>query len=128
MNHSHPAMLARWLAFSHLAAVLLQLALGVAFAGGWAAPIMYHAANGWLVAALGSVQAVLIVTLRSPHVTLLMRVLVVGIVLGELAQIYFGLGRGLAMHVTLGMLVWACSLAIFIRAWAPDWQLASAGK
>jgi hypothetical protein len=125
---SHPAMLVRWLASVHLAAVLVQLTLGVVFVAGWTAPIVYHAANGWLVATVGSAQALLILVLRHARATLLMRILAVVVVLGELSQIYFGLGGGLAMHVTLGMLVWACSLAIFIRAWAPDWLLAPAGK
>lgn len=125
---SRPAMLARWLASAHLAAVLVQLALGVIFVAGWAGPIVHHAANGRFVAALGVAQALPILMLRNARVSLLTRSLAVGIVLGELSQIYFGLGRGLALHVTLGMLVWACSLAIFIRVWAPDWQLAPAGK
>lgn len=128
MIFSRPAMLARWLASAHLAAVLVQLALGVGFVAGWAGPSVHHAANGRLVAALGGAQAVLILMLRSARVTSLTRILVVGIVLGELSQIHFGLGRSLAAHVTAGMLVWACSLAIFIRVWAPDWQLAPAGK
>ena len=49
----------------------------------------------------------------------------IAVVVGEASQIYFGTTLGLAVHVTTAMLLWAFSLVLAIKVWAPTWKLAA---
>ena len=56
---------------------------------------------------------------RAARASAATRVFAVGVLIGEIGQWYFGLAPGIAIHVSLAMLIWAGGIALLIRVWAP---------
>jgi hypothetical protein len=118
---SRTALVVRWLVSVHIASLLLQLVSAIAAVGGAAAAFHTHATNARLVAVAGLLQAIGVLSVGSPRAGWFVRTMAVAIPVVEAAQLYLGLGAGIAMHVTLAMVLWGFGLAIFIRVWAPSW-------
>jgi hypothetical protein len=119
------ALLIRWGVTLHLLALAGQLALAIAFAGGVSRALAPHMHNAWTVAALGLIQTGLLLSAPRARLKVVHRLMAVAVVLGEASQIHFGTTSGLALHVTTAMLLWAFSLALSIKVWAPSWKLAA---
>jgi len=117
---SRTALVVRWIVSAHIGVLLLQLVLAIAAVAG-AAVFHAHAMNARLVAASGVLQAIGVLAVSSARAGWFIKTMAFAVAVGETTQLYLGLGGGMALHVTLAMTVWALSLAIFIRAWAPGW-------
>lgn len=109
----------RWIVSVHFFALVVQFATAMAFAAGWPEPIAAHSANGWVVVATGMAQAIWLATRGAARASVSTRVFAVGILVCEIGQLYFGLTPGVAIHVSLAMLIWAGGIALLIRVWAP---------
>lgn len=118
---SRLALVVRWVVSAHAALLLLQLASAIAAVAGAAAAFHTHAANSRLVVAAGVLQAIAILSAGS-RTGWFVRTMAVAVAAGEATQVYLRLGAGISTHVTLAMLVWGLSLALFIRVWAPAWK------
>jgi hypothetical protein len=119
------ALLIRWVVTLHLLALAAQLAMAISFVGGAAPALPPHMKGAWAVAALGLVQAGLLLSVPATRLRNVHKLMAVAVVLGEVSQIHFGTTLGLALHVTTAMLVWAFSLTLSIKVWAPTWKLAA---
>jgi hypothetical protein len=119
------ALFVRWLVTFHLIALATQLASAISFVGGWAAGAQIHIQNARIVAALGLLQAVVIASLPSQRLKTPYRLYAVAALLGEATQLYVQTTHGFGFHVTTAILIWACSVAVSIKVWAPTWKLAS---
>jgi len=119
------ALLIRWVVTLHLLVFVAQLATAISFVAGVARALSPHMHDAWAAVTLGLLQAGLLLStpaarLRIPH-----RLMAIAVVVGEASQIYFGTTLGLAVHVTTAMLLWAFSLVLAIKVWAPTWKLAA---
>jgi hypothetical protein len=118
------ALVIRWVVTLHLLAFAAQLATAISFVAGVAGALFPHMHNAWAAMTLGLIQAALLLSVPAARLRLPYRLMAIAVVLGEAAQIHFGTTLGLAVHVTTAMLLWAFSLALAIKVWAPTWKLA----
>ena len=119
------ALLVRWVVTLHLLVFVAQLATAISFVAGVARALSPHMHNAWAAVALGVLQAALLLRTPAARLRTPQRLMAIAIVIGEAAQIYFGTTLGLAVHVTTAMLLWAFSLVLAIKVWAPTWKLAA---
>jgi hypothetical protein len=119
------ALFVRWLVTLHLIALAAQLASAISFVGGWAPGAMMHMHNARLVGVLGLLQAIVIVSLPAARLKTPYRVFAVAALVGEASQLFFGITHGFGVHVTTAILLWAFSVAVSIKVWAPTWKQAS---
>ena len=119
------ALFVRWVVTIHLIALAFQLVSAISFAGGWATGAVIHIHNSRIVGALGLFQAALVASLPAARLKTPYRVYAVAALICEASQLYFGITRGLGLHVTTAILIWAFSVAVSIKVWAPTWKLAS---
>lgn len=112
----------------HLLALATQICIAVTFVSGVASAYAAHAQVAWVVLVLGVAQAIVIFNPARPPIHK-MYVAAAGLVVaGELAQM-FVIPRGVpVVHVTVAILVWGFSLAVFIRLLDPVWIVAAASK
>jgi len=119
------ALLIRWVVTLHLLVFVAQLATAISFVAGVARALSPHMHSAWAAVTLGLLQAGLLLSTAAARLRTAHRFMAIAIVLGEASQIYFGTTLGLAVHVTTAMLLWAFSLALAIKVWAPTWKLAA---
>jgi len=119
------ALFIRWLVTLHLLALVVQLASAIAFAGGWATGALLHIHNARLVGALGLLQAGAVASLPAARLKMPYRLFAVGVLIGEAMQLYFRSTHGFGLHVTTAIVIWAFSVAVSIKVWAPTWKLVS---
>jgi hypothetical protein len=119
------ALFIRWLVTFHLLALAAQLASAIAFAGGWATGALLHIHGARLVGALGLLQAAAVVSLPAGRLKTPYRLYAVGVLIGEAMQLYYRTTHGFALHVTTAFIIWAFSVAVSIKVWAPTWKLVS---
>lgn len=106
----------------HVFVLLVQLSSAVAFVAGWIGALPTHSANAWLVVGSGALQGILIVPLPAARLSHLLRGMSIAVPLTELVQVHFGSSYGMGTHVTVALFIWALSLALFIKVWAPTWK------
>jgi len=119
------ALFVRWLVTLHLLALAAQLASATAFAGGWATGAVVHIYNARVVGALGLLQAAAVLSLPAGRLKMPYRLFAVGVLIGEAIQLYFRSTHGFGLHVTTAIVIWAFSVAVSIKVWAPTWKLVS---
>lgn len=127
------AKLTRWVVAAHLLVLIVHIAAAIAYVTGVAlisgeAAMAYllHARLSWLVFALGIAQAVAVFNPALPRLHWMYRVFAVLVVIGEILEL-FAIPRGsLVNHVTVAMVVWGCSLALYVRMLDPQWTTAPA--
>jgi hypothetical protein len=117
---SRVALVVRWIVSTHIALLLLQLVTAIAGAAGFVAVLHTHGTNARFVAASGVLQAIGLLS-AGPRAGWFVRTMAVVVAASEAVQLYLGLRAGIPTHVTLAMIVWALSVALFIRVWAPPW-------
>jgi hypothetical protein len=118
----------RWVVSVHLLAVLAQLAAAVTFLSGRTGAYVVHATVGHALYLLGICQAIAVVGVRSARQNPLTRWLAAAVPVAEVLQIYLARSGLVAWHLTLGLLVWAGALAIWIRVFArPDSPVSGGG-
>jgi hypothetical protein len=118
---SRLALVVRWVVSAHAALLLLQLASAITAVAGLTNALHTHAANSRLVVAAGVLQAIAVLSAGS-RTGWFVRTMAAAVAAGEAMQLYLRLGAGIPTHVTLAMIVWGMSLALFIRVWAPAWK------
>ena len=111
----------RWVAAAHVFALVVQLLLAITFVSGLGAAYPYHANTAWLVFALGVLQAGLMFNPALPRVHGMYLVFAALIALGEAAELFVVPRGQAAVHVTVAVLVWGLSVALYVRLLAPDW-------
>ena len=125
---------ARWIVTVHLLALTVHIgaaiayATGIALASGEAATTAYllHARMAWAVLALGIVQALAVLNPALPGLHWMYRAFVVLVVIGEVLELY-AIPRGaIVYHVSVAMVVWGCTLALFVRMLDPQWKAGEA--
>lgn len=116
------ALLVRGVVSAHVAVLVVQLALALAFIGGCGEAYVAHTIVAWLVGGLGIVQ---VLVLFGPATRNLYRAMAVAIVPAEAALIWLAQAGHTGAHVTLAMVVWTLSLAILIAAWGATWGRAA---
>ena len=119
------ALFIRWVVTLHLLALAAQLTSAIAFAGGWSMGALLHIYNARLVGALGLLQAGAVVSLPAGRLKMPYRLYAVGVLIGEAIQLYFRSRQGFGLHVTTAIVIWAFSVAVSIKVWAPTWKLVS---
>ena len=127
------AKLTRWVVAAHQLVLIVHIAAAIAYVTGVAlisgeAAMAYllHARLSWLVFALGIAQAVAVFNPALPRLHWMYRVFAVLVVIGEVLEL-FAIPRGsLVNHVTVAMVVWGCSLALYVRMLDPQWTTAPA--
>jgi len=119
------ALFVRWLVTLHLLALAIQLASAISFAGGWVTGALVHIHNARIVGALGLLQAVVILSLPASRLIKPYRLFAVGALIGEISQLFFHVSHGFGLHVTTAIVIWAFSVAVSIKVWAPTWKQAS---
>jgi hypothetical protein len=119
------ALFVRWVVTLHLLALAAQLASAISFVGGLAEAGLLHIYNARLVGVFGLWQAVVLVSLPASRLRRAHRWMAVGVLLAEGLQLYFRIAHGFAIHVTIAILVWAMSVALSIKVWAPTWKRGS---
>ncbi len=115
------AKFVRWVAAIHVLALIAQITLAISFVCGVVAAYPYHANVAWLVFGLGFFQACLMINPAFPSVHKMYFVFAIAIALGEAAQL-FVIPRGQpTLHVSVAVLVWGLSVALYVRFLDPDW-------
>ncbi len=122
------ALFVRWLVTLHLLALGAQLASAIAFAGGWATGALLHTYNARVVGALGVLQAAAVVSVPAGRLKTPYRLYAVGVLIGEAIQLYFRSSQGFGLHVTTAIVIWAFSVAVSIKVWAPTWKVVSSKR
>jgi hypothetical protein len=118
----------RWVVSLHLLLVLAQLAAAVTFLSGSAGAYVVHATVGHALYLLGICQAIAVVGVRSARQNPLTRWIAAAVPVAEVLQIYLARSGLVAWHLTLGLLVWAGALAVWIRVFArPDPPVSGGG-
>jgi hypothetical protein len=118
---SRSALAVRWVVSAHLALLLVQFVAAIMAAAGMIAVFQVHTANARLVAVSSILQALGVLSAGSARAGWFVRSMSVAVALGACTQLYVGLGGGVPLHVTLAMVLWGLSIAIFIRVWQPGW-------
>ena len=117
------ARVTRWIVTIHFVALATQIGVAIAFVSGMGGLFPVHSSLSLGVTVLGVFQAVVLFILRSPRISKMYLVFASLVAAGEIAQLRIGpLGIPVgetALHVTLAMIIWGCSLAIFIRLLDP---------
>jgi hypothetical protein len=111
----------RWVVSLHVLVVLTQFAAAVTFLSGRAGAYVVHASVGHALYLLGICQGIAVVGVRSARQNPLTRWIAAAVPVAEVLQIYLARSGLVAWHLTLGLLVWAGALAVWIRVFArPD--------
>lgn len=119
----------RWVVSLHLLVVLAQLAAAVTFLSGRVGAYVVHATVGHALYWLGICQAIAVVGVRSARQNSLTRWIAAAVPVAEVLQIYLARSGLVAWHLTLGLLVWAGTLAVWIRVFArPDPPVSGGGR
>lgn len=122
------ARAARWIASLHVIALLVHMGAAIAFVSGVGTAYLTHAKLAWLVFGLGILQALAVLNPALPRIERFYLLFAVIVVIGEVLQL-FVIPRGhLAYHVTVAMLIWGCSLAIYVRVLNPEWAVTPAAE
>ena len=115
------AKVARSVVILHVLALLVHMGAAISFAGGVASGYLVHRQLAWLVLGLGVLQALAVFNPALPKVHAMYRLFAALVVAGEILQL-FVIPRGqLAYHVTVAMIVWGCTLALYVRLRDPEW-------
>jgi hypothetical protein len=108
----------RAVVLAHAALVLAQASFAGRYLGGDAAGLRLHERNAELLVTLALVQLVLAVLVwrpgRGPGWPALASL---ALWLAEVAQMAFGYGRALAVHVPLGVAIFGLTVALAIGSW-----------
>ena len=133
---SNPVLagVARWIVVAHLLALTAQIGAamayvtGIAMLSGEAATTAYllHARLAWAVLALGVVQALAVLNPALPGLHWMYRAFVVLVVIGEVLELYVIPRGAVVYHVSAAMVVWGCTLALFVRMLDPQWKAGEA--
>ena len=117
------ARAARWIASLHVFALFAHMIAAIAFVSGVGSAYLVHMKLAWLVFGLGILQALAVMNPGLPRIERFYLLFAVIVVIGEALQL-FVIPRGqLAYHVTVAMLVWGCTLAIYVRVLNPEWAV-----
>jgi hypothetical protein len=108
----------RWVVTLHLLAVLAQLIAAVTFLLGYPLGYVIHSALGHVLYLFGICQAAAVIGVRSARQNSLTQWIAAAVPVAEGVQIYLAHTGLVAWHLTLGLLVWAGTLAIWIRVFA----------
>jgi hypothetical protein len=118
MRRGQAARALRAVALTHAALVLAQAAFAGRYLGGDAASLRLHERNAELIVTLALVQLVLAVLVwrpgRGPGWPALASLV---LWLAEVAQMAFGYGRTLAVHVPLGVAIFGLTVALSLATW-----------
>jgi hypothetical protein len=118
MRRGQAARALRAVALAHAALVLAQAAFAGRYLGGDAASLRLHERNAELIVTLALVQLVLAVLVwrpgRGPGWPALASLV---LWLAEVAQMAFGYGRALAVHVPLGVAIFGLTVALTLATW-----------
>lgn len=115
------ARIARWVVSLHLLALLVQMSAAISFVSGFAAAYLTHAKLAWIVFGLGLLQALAVLNPALPRLHKLYSLFVILVVVGEVLQLFVIPQGQLAYHVSVAMIVWGCTLALFVRLLDPEW-------
>jgi len=116
-----PARLARGIVIVHVLTLLAHMVAAVTFVGGIASAYPVHQQVAWLVLGLGVLQALAVFNPALPKVHVMYRLFAALVVIGEVLQL-FVIPRGqLVYHVSVAMIVWGCTLALYVRLQDPHW-------
>ena len=127
------ARLTRWVVTVHLLAVMLHMAAAIVYvtaiamaSAGAATAYLLHARMAWVVLALGVLQALAVINPALPGLHWMYRAFAILVVIGEFLEL-FAIPRGsFVNHVTVAMVVWGCSLALYVRMLDSRWTAAPA--
>ncbi len=119
------ARIARWIVTIHVLALAIQIAAAIFFVSGVGRLFFAHSSLSVAVCLMGVIQAIVLFIPISPKIGKMYLAFASIVAIGELAQLRVGPMGETALHVTLGMIIWGCSLAIFIRLLDPDWGAAA---
>ena len=115
------ATIARWVVSIHVLALLVHMSVAILFVSGVSAAYLTHAKLAWVVLGVGILQALAVLNPALPKVHVMYRLFAVLVVIVEVLQL-FVIPRGqLVYHVSLAMIAWGCTLALYVRVRDPHW-------
>ena len=123
---STAATFARWVVSIHVLVLLVHMFAAITFISGVGAAYLIHAKLAWVVLGLGILQALAVLSPATPRLHRLYVVFAILAVIGEALQLFL-IPRGhLAYHVSVAMIAWGCTLALYVRLRDPAWGRATA--
>ena len=118
---STAAKIARSVVILHVLALLVHMIAAIAFVSGIGGAYPAHQQFAWFVLGLGVLQALAVFNPVLPKVHVMYRLFAALVVGGEVLQL-FVIPRGqLVYHVSVAMIAWGCTLALYVRLRDPHW-------